>query len=44
MDLGCWLNFISPDGPCFDLATLPIPGSPVALSMIEALVEERVKR
>ena len=44
MELGCWLNFISPDGPCFDLATLPIPGSPVALSMIEALVEEKVKR
>src|SRR5262249_4045729 len=44
MELGCWLNFISPDGPCFDVATLPIPGSPVALSMIEALVEEKVKR
>src|SRR5215813_4847845 len=44
MDLGCWLNLISPDGPCFDLATLPIPGSPMGLSMIEALVEEKVKR
>src|SRR5262245_26125371 len=44
MDLDCWLNFISPDGPCFDPAVLPIPGSPVALSMIEALVDEHVKQ
>src|SRR5262245_31082611 len=44
MDLDVWLNFISPEGPCFDPATLPIPGSPVALSMIEALVESYVKQ
>src|SRR5207253_3660603 len=44
MDLDVWLNFISPDGPCFDSATLPIPGSPVALSMIDALVEGYVPR
>src|SRR5215475_14051327 len=44
MDLAVWLNFISPDGPCFDPAVLPIPGSPVALSMIEALVDEHVKQ
>jgi len=44
MDLDVWLNFISPTGPCFDSATLPIPGSPVALSMIDALVEAYVAR
>ena len=43
MDLSTWLNFISPGGPCFDLATLPIPGSPVSLAMIDALVEAHVK-
>src|SRR5262249_1509498 len=43
MDLSAWLNFISPGGPCFDLATLPIPGSPVSLAMIDALVESHVK-
>jgi hypothetical protein len=43
MDLGVWLNFLSPDGPCFDLATLPIPGSTVSLSMIEGLVESHVR-
>src|SRR5262245_5628261 len=43
MDLSAWLNFISPGGPCFDLATLPIPGSPVSLAMIDALVEAHVK-
>jgi len=43
MDLGIWLNFLSPGGPCFDPATLPIPGSPVSLSMIEGLVETQVR-
>src|SRR5262245_3548541 len=43
MDLSTWLNFVSPGGPCFDLATLPIPGSPVSLAMIDALVEAHVR-
>lgn len=42
MDLDVWLNFISPTGPCFDPATLPIPGNPVSLAMIDALVERYV--
>jgi predicted O-methyltransferase YrrM len=42
MDLSVWLNFTSPAGLCFDLATVPIPGSPVSLSMIDALVEAHV--
>ncbi len=43
MDLGIWLNFTSPRAPCFDVATVPIPGSPVSLSMIDALVETHVR-
>src|SRR5262249_45136828 len=43
MDLGICLNFLSPEGPCFDQATLPIPGSPVSLSMIDGLVETQVR-
>jgi predicted O-methyltransferase YrrM len=44
MDLAVWLNFISPSGPCFDPKTLPIPGSPCSLAMIDALVERHVDR
>jgi len=43
-DLIEWLNFLAPDGPCFDPSVLPVPGSPVSLAMIDAIVEVYVAR
>lgn len=41
-DLTAWLNFLSPEGPCLDYGVTPIPGSPVSLSMIDAICEHYV--
>jgi predicted O-methyltransferase YrrM len=43
MDLTAWLNFTSRRRACFDPVTAPIPGSPVPLSMLDALVERHIE-
>lgn len=43
-DLGAWLNFISPDGPCFDSALNPIPGPGTSLCMIDSMMEYYLQR